>query len=111
MTAAPQKQGEWSMRYVYQDTLHLVSIVICKPGKNFISAAYGDLISHLLDEMQNGPDIKQYCELFDLIIPQISKFFNEIAQSAMKSASQTKLNPPTRRRGGFHPLRRFHHRR
>ena len=29
----------------------------------------------------------------------------------MKSASQMKLNPPIRRRGGFHPRRGFHRRR
>ena len=62
--------------------------------------------------------ISDWNHLFEYIISQISMIFNEIAQARwnphyvrVKSASQMKLNPPIRRRGGFHPRRGFHHRR
>lgn len=65
LTSVLEKQGSWKFNYLYGKELHAVSISICYPGKEFAGVGIGDPLSTLPEEMQNDPDIKQFCEEFN----------------------------------------------
>ena len=45
--------------------LHSVSITVCKDGENHANMGIGDLLSTLPPEMQNDPNIKTDCEVYN----------------------------------------------
>lgn len=65
LTSVLTKQGRWTLKYLNKNELYSVSITVCTPGKNSAGAGIGDPLSTLPDEMQNDPDIKSFCEVFN----------------------------------------------
>lgn len=69
-TSVLKMQGKWKFQHLVpgemSDTeLHSISLFICTPGEYCSNISIGDPLSSLPDDMQNDPDIKQYCDLFD----------------------------------------------
>lgn len=65
MTSLSDKKGYWSLKYMYEGTLYVVSMSICNPGEYWFGYAIGDPLSSLPEEMQNSEGIRQYCVEFD----------------------------------------------
>lgn len=65
LTSVLQKQGKWTLQYLYGKQLYSVSITVCNSGKNFASVGIGELLKTLPPDMQNDPNIKDYCEIFN----------------------------------------------
>ena len=65
LTSVLQKQGKWTLQYLQEKELFLVSVTVCKPSENSASVDIGALLSTLPSEMQNDPSIKEYCKVFN----------------------------------------------
>ena len=64
-TSVLQKQGKWTLQYLNGKQLYSVVITVCKPGQNSATVGIGDLLTTLPPEMQEDPNIKDYCEIFN----------------------------------------------
>lgn len=65
LTSVLEKQGEWTLQYLCGEQLNSVSMTICNPGKNYVNVGFGALLTTLPSDMQNDPNIKDYCEIFN----------------------------------------------
>ena len=64
-TSVLQKQGKWTLQYLNEKELYSVSIIVCKPGENSADVGIGVPLSTMPPDMQNDPNIKEYCEVFN----------------------------------------------
>lgn len=64
-TSVLQKQGKWKLQYLNGNELYRVSMTICTSDENCVGVGIGDSLTTLPDDMQNVPNIKNYCELFN----------------------------------------------
>lgn len=64
-TSVLSKQGKWTSQYLNGKELNSVSIIVCKAGANSANVGIGDPLSSLPPDMQNDPEIKKYCEMYN----------------------------------------------
>lgn len=65
LTSVLQKQGKWKFQYLKGTNLYSVNLIICTSEENFVNVPIGDLLTTLPEDMQNHPDTKKYCEVFN----------------------------------------------
>ena len=65
LTSVLQKQGKWTLQYLNGNQLYSVNIVVCKSGENSAGVGIGVPLNTMPSDMQNDPNIKNYCEVFN----------------------------------------------